>query len=104
MPTIKDVALHAHVSVTTVSHVVNQTRFVSERARVRVQAAIDELKFVPSALARSLRKNRTHTIGMMIPNCSNPYFAEINSGEVTLKPVFSANDAVCAALTKGRGS
>ena len=80
MPTIKDVALHAHVSVTTVSHVVNQTRFVSERARVRVQTAIDELKFVPSALARSLRNNRTHTIGMMIPNCSNPYFAEIVRG------------------------
>ena len=80
MATIKDVALHAQVSVTTVSHVVNQTRFVSEQARGRVQAAIDALKFVPSALARSLRNNCTKTIGMMIPNCSNPYFAEIVRG------------------------
>jgi len=80
MATIKDVAQHAQVSVTTVSHVVNQTRFVSEQARARVQAAIEALKFVPSALARSLRNNCTQTIGMMIPNCSNPYFAEIVRG------------------------
>jgi len=80
MATIKDVALHAQVSVTTVSHVVNRTRFVSDQARARVQAAIEELKFVPSALARSLRNNCTKTVGMMIPNCSNPYFAEIVRG------------------------
>jgi LacI family transcriptional regulator len=80
MPTIKDVAQHAQVSVTTVSHVVNQTRFVSEKTRARVLTAIEELKFVPSALARSLRNNSTQTIGMMIPNCSNPYFAEIVRG------------------------
>lgn len=78
--TIRDVALHAKVSVTTVSHVVNNTRFVSEAARERVQQAIASLNYVPSALARSLKSNRTHTIGMMIPNSSNPYFAEIIRG------------------------
>jgi len=78
--TIKDVALQAQVSVTTVSHVVNGTRFVSEAARQRVQQAIEELRYVPSALARSLKSNRTHTVGMMIPNSSNPYFAEIIRG------------------------
>ncbi len=80
MITIKDIARHAGVSVTTVSHVVNETRFVSEAARTRVLGAITELKYVPSAVARSLRNNRTHTIGMMIPNSSNPYFAEIIRG------------------------
>ncbi len=80
MITIRDVAQHAQVSVTTVSHVVNQTRFVSDAARLRVQQAIAELRYVPSALARSLKSNRTHTIGMMIPNSSNPYFAEIIRG------------------------
>jgi LacI family transcriptional regulator len=80
MVTIKDIALHAGVSITTVSHVVNGTRFVSETARVRVNDAITELKYVPSALARSLKNNRTHTIGMMIPNCSNPFFAELIRG------------------------
>jgi LacI family transcriptional regulator len=80
MATIKDVARQAEVSVTTVSHVVNGTRFVSDEARQRVQQAIDALRYVPSALARSLKNNRTHTIGTMIPNCSNPYFAEIVRG------------------------
>ncbi|HSW08329.1 LacI family DNA-binding transcriptional regulator [Aquabacterium sp.] len=80
MSTIKDVALHAQVSVATVSHVVNDTRFVSEATRLRVQQAIAELRYVPSALARSLKSNRTHTVGMMIPNNSNPYFAEIIRG------------------------
>lgn len=80
MITIKDIARHAGVSVTTVSHVVNKTRFVSEDTRTRVLGAIAELKYVPSAVARSLKNNRTQTIGMMIPNCSNPYFAEIIRG------------------------
>ena len=80
MSTIKDVALHAGVSVATVSHVVNDTRFVSEATRLRVQQAIQALRYVPSAVARSLKSNRTQTVGMMIPNNSNPYFAEIIRG------------------------
>jgi LacI family transcriptional regulator len=80
MATIKDVARDAKVSVTTVSHVVNKTRFVSSDACVRVLAAIESLGYVPSALARSLKNNRTHTVGMIIPNNSNPYFAEIIRG------------------------
>ena len=80
MANIKDVALHAGVSVTTVSHVVNGTRFVSEVVRQRVEAAVRELDYVPSAVARSLKHNTTHTFGMVIPNNSNPYFAEIIRG------------------------
>jgi LacI family transcriptional regulator len=77
MATIKDVAQQAKVSISTVSHVVNHTRFVSEKIRSEVESAIRELGYVPSAVARSLRSNTTKTIGMLIPNCSNPYFAEI---------------------------
>lgn len=77
MATIKDVALHAGVSVTTVSHVVNDTRHVSAKGRERVELAIRELGYVPSAVARSLKSNTTSTLGMLIPNSSNPYFAEI---------------------------
>jgi len=80
MITIREVAQHAQVSVTTVSHVINGTRFVSEEAKARVQAAIAALHYVPSAVARSLKSSRTHTVGMMIPNNSNPYFAEIIRG------------------------
>jgi LacI family transcriptional regulator len=80
MATIKDVARHANVSVTTVSHVVNKTRFVSEDGRNRVEQAIRELGYVPSAVARSLQRSATNTLGMLIPNSSNPYFAEIVRG------------------------
>lgn len=77
MATIKDVALRAGVSVTTVSHVVNATRRVSPEGRERVEDAIRELGYVPSAVARSLKRSNTRTLAMLIPNCSNPYFAEI---------------------------
>ena len=77
MSSIKDVARLAQVSISTVSHVVNATRFVSNDARKRVEDAIRELGYVPSAVARSLKSNSTKTLGMLIPNCTNPYFAEI---------------------------
>lgn len=77
MATLKDVALEARVSVTTVSHVVNATRHVSPAVRERVELAIRALGYVPNAMARSLKSNTTSTLGMLIPNCSNPYFAEI---------------------------
>jgi len=80
MSNIKDVALHAGVSITTVSHVVNGTRFVSDIARLRVEEAVRQLGYVPSAVARSLKNNNTLTFGMVIPNNSNPYFAEIIRG------------------------
>ena len=80
MATIKDVARQAGVSVTTVSHVVNGTRRVSDEGRARVERAIRALNYVPSAVARSLKRNTTHTLGMLIPSSSNPYFAEIVRG------------------------
>lgn len=80
MATIKEVALAAGVSYTTVSHVLNDTRPVSPAARERVLAAAAALHYVPSALARSLRSQTTGTIGMIIPNNSNPYFSEVARG------------------------
>ncbi|HEY9100590.1 substrate-binding domain-containing protein [Chitinimonas sp.] len=77
MSTMKEVAERARVSVSSVSHVINNTRFVSPDARARIEAAIAELAYVPSAVARSLRHDVTHTIGMLLPNSSNPYFAEV---------------------------
>jgi LacI family transcriptional regulator len=77
MASIKDVALLANVSVTTVSHVVNKTRFVSLESCARVEDAIRALGYVPSAVARSLKSKTTRTLGMLIPNSSNPYFAQL---------------------------
>ncbi len=59
MATIKDVAKRANVSTTTVSHVINKTRFVAEETRNAVWAAIKELHYSPSAVARSLKVNHT---------------------------------------------
>ncbi|MFO8063175.1 MAG: LacI family DNA-binding transcriptional regulator [Spirochaetia bacterium] len=77
MATIKDVAKRAGVSPTTVSHIINETRHVSEALRARVMEAIDELDYRPYGLARSLRTKQSHTIGVLIPDNTNPYFAEI---------------------------
>lgn len=80
MATIKDVAARAGISYTTVSHVVNGTRPVSEQVRRKVEAAIAELGYVPSGVARSLRARATGTLGLLVPNASNPYFAELARG------------------------
>ncbi|SFH84550.1 transcriptional regulator, LacI family [Collimonas sp. OK307] len=80
MATIKDVARTAGVSYTTVSHVLNQTRPVSADARARVLAAVESLAYVPSALARSLKSKATGSIGLIIPNNTNPYFSEVARG------------------------
>ena len=77
MATIREVAKKADVSTTTVSYVINSTRYVSDAVRLRVMWAMQELDYHPNALARSLRRGETHTIGLILPDSSNPYFAEI---------------------------
>jgi LacI family transcriptional regulator len=77
MATMKQVAQRAGVSISTVSHVINNTRIVSSDVRQRVQGVIDELRYIPSAVARSLKNDKTNTIGVLVPNSSNPYFAEL---------------------------
>lgn len=77
MTTIKDVAKKAGVSVATVSHVVNGTRYVSDQFKAKVRSAMEELDYQPNAVARSLRKKESKIIGLMIPDNTNPYFAEI---------------------------
>jgi len=77
---MKDVARLAGVSTSTVSHVINNNRFVSEMIREKVTSAIRELNYAPSALARSLKLNQTRTIGMLLTASSNPFYAEIVRG------------------------
>ncbi|HAH9985550.1 TPA: ribose operon transcriptional repressor RbsR [Escherichia coli] len=80
MATMKDVARLAGVSTSTVSHVINKDRFVSEAITAKVEAAIKELNYAPSALARSLKLNQTHTIGMLITASTNPFYSELVRG------------------------
>src|ERR687887_151074 len=77
MATMNDVARVANVSIATVSHVINGTRFVSAERVERVQAAMQQLGYTPDATARSLRVGRTDTIGLVIPDNSNPFFAAL---------------------------
>lgn len=78
MTTIREVAESAGVSYATVSHVINNTRLVSPETRERVLAAMDALNYHPNALARSLRQGKTNTIGLVLPDSANPFFAEIS--------------------------
>lgn len=80
MATIKDVAKLAQVSISTVSHVLNETWFVSEETARKVREALAALGYKPSAVARSLKTNKTHTIGMLTASNANPFFAEVIHG------------------------
>ena len=75
--TIKDVAAQANVSTTTVSHVINNTRFVDPATRNRVLQCMHELGYQPNFLARSLRRGVSKTIGLIVPDAANLFFAEI---------------------------
>lgn len=77
MATIKEVAKKAGVSYATVSHVINNTRFVAKDTRARVLSAMQEVNYRPNDLARSLRSGKTNTIGLVIPDSANPFFAEV---------------------------
>ncbi len=76
--TIKDVAKKAKVSIATVSHVIHKTRYVSKEVTERVNKAIEELNYYPNLLVGSLRKKKTFTIGLIIPNISNETFGKLS--------------------------
>jgi len=77
MPTIKDVAKKANVSVATVSRVINNTGYVNHETRKIVEDAIDELGYVPNELARSLFRKSSNIIGLIVPHISTYFFAEL---------------------------
>jgi LacI family transcriptional regulator len=75
--TMHDVAVRAGVSKSTVSHVLNGTRFVEPETEARVRQAIRELGYRPNLLARSLRRQETSTIGLIVPHIASPFWAEL---------------------------
>ena len=77
MAKIVDVARRAGVSVGSVSRVINEHPTVSPATRERVEIAIRELGYVPNAIAGSLRSRRSKTIGLIIPDVTNPFFSEL---------------------------
>lgn len=77
---IYDVARESKVSVFTVSAVVNNKAHVSKTLRERVEEAIRKLNYRPNLIARSLAKQRTHTIGMIVSDIANPFFPMVVRG------------------------
>lgn len=74
---IKDVAREAGVSTATVSHVINETKYVTDITRQKVQEAIEKLNFYPNAHARSLASGRSNIIGLLVSDICNPFFPEL---------------------------
>lgn len=77
---IKDVAKKANVSIATVSRVVNNVPLVNEETRERVLQAIKETGYRPNAIARSLKLQKTETVGVIIDDITIPYYAQIARG------------------------
>lgn len=83
--TIKDVAERARVSPSTVSRVISNSPRISNKTKEKIHAIMDEMGYYPNAIARSLAKNRTGTIGVILPTTSedvflNPFFPEALRG------------------------
>jgi LacI family transcriptional regulator len=79
-PTIAEVARTAGVSKTTVSHVLSGRRPVAPKTRARVQTAVEQLGYRPDSVARSLRLRRSHTVALIIPDITNPFFPVLARG------------------------
>lgn len=79
-PTQKELAKLAGVSSGTVSNVISGSTSVSERSRQKVLDAIRVLNYQPNLIARSLRTNRTHTLGIVVPDITIPFFPKIIRG------------------------
>src|SRR5699024_1670570 len=78
--TIKDIANELGISIATVSRVLNNSEYASKEVKERVLETAKKMKYQPNAVARSLKKYRTNTVGVIIPDISNPYFMTISKG------------------------
>ena len=77
MASIRDVAKKAGVAVATVSRYMNGTANVSEETQQRIEAAMQELQYIPNELARSMFKKKSNTIAMLVPNIQHPWFSSL---------------------------
>jgi len=92
---IRDIARAAGVSSTTVSRVLNGTGYVKDETKALVLKTMKEFNYTPSAVARSLSKNETNTIGVIIPDIENPFFGEVIKGISSLADERNLNIILC---------
>jgi len=78
--TMKDVAKKAGVSIKTVSRVINNQGEISEQTRQRIMQIVDELGYRPNTLARGLLTGKTYTVGVIIPDITDPFFPDLILG------------------------
>ena len=100
---MRDVAKTAGVSLSTVSLVVNNTGYVSDDMRAKVEAAMRQLNYIPNELARNLYRNRTNTIGVIMPTIAHPFFATLTAH---LQREFAARDLktlLCSTADADKG-
>lgn len=92
---IKDVAREANVSIATVSRVLNNIDVVNEDTKKRVLEAIKKLDYRPNIVARSLKTQKSRTIGIIIPDISNPIYPEIVRGAEDVCNIYDYNMILC---------
>lgn len=80
MATMKDISKRAGVSLSTVSAVINHSAYVSPELTKRVMQAVEELNYRPNAVARSLKKKSTNTIGVIVTDILNPFYPPMIKG------------------------
>lgn len=77
MATLKDVANETGLTVSTVSRILNNRGYISQKSRDKVCEAMKKLNYQPNEVARSLLKRHTNTIGVIVPHIIHPYFADL---------------------------
>ncbi|MCM8710677.1 LacI family transcriptional regulator [Clostridium sp. SYSU_GA19001] len=92
---IKDVAKEAGVSIATVSRVLNDVDVVNEETKKKVQEAIKKLGYRPNIVARSLKTQKSRTIGIIIPDISNQFYPEIVRGAEDVANIYNYNIMLC---------
>lgn len=92
---IKDVAKEAGVSIATVSRVLNDIDVVNEDTKAKVKDAIAKLGYRPNIVARSLKTQRTKTVGIIIPDISNQFYPEIVRGAEDVANIYDYNIMLC---------
>ncbi len=92
---IKDVAREAGVSIATVSRVLNDVDVVNEETKKKVQDAIKKLGYRPNIVARSLKTQKSRTIGIIIPDISNQFYPEIVRGAEDVANIYNYNIMLC---------
>ena len=96
MPTtINDIAEKAGVSLTTVSRVLNNSKHVKLETKEKILSVIKELNYTPSAIARSLSKNKTSTIGVIVPEVNNQFYGEVIQGISHIADKHDLNIILC---------